>query len=184
MSLTIPYKYDIGQIISPFKKDQPRLWQALNLLNTAATDLNTLVGNIQAVCLYERINFEISSNVTDAQRYIVQMPLDSTNTPVPTQLELTKLVISSKTVPSTNDVVDLLVSNDRGTTWASILKTTADPSVTYNKCTLVSPNTLMAYGAGQFSKNIFNTNDFLRIDWISGTPSDDIRVALIGNYVL
>ena len=31
---------------------------------------------------------------------------------------------------------------------------------------------------------IFNTNDFLRIDWISGTPSDDIRVALIGNYVL
>lgn len=183
--LIIPYKYDIGKIIAKFKKDQPQLWQALNDLNTAAVDLNTIVGNIKPVALCERIQFEISTNATNVQRYVVRVPVDPSNDPIATNLTLTQLIISSKALPAGNDVVDILWSTDRGVTWTSILKVTGtDPAVIYDKATLVTGQRLMTYGVKQFAHNTFNTNDFLRIDWISGTPADDIQVSLIGNYVL
>ena len=184
MALKIPYKYDIGQIIAPIKQSDPKLWQALNNLNTAIVDLNGIVGNIKALTLYERIRFDIKTDETDVERYIVRMPVDSDNNPITTQLVLSQLVITSKVIPATDDVVDILVSNDRGVTWASILKDTSDPDVTYDNATLVIGQTLMTYGVSQFARNTFNTNDFLRIDWISGNSTDEIQVNLIGAYIL
>lgn len=185
MSLIIPYKYDIGQVIAQFKKDQPVLWRALDNLNTAAVDLNQFVGNIKALSLYERITFDITVADVDQHRYVVRMPIDENNNEITEHLQLTQLVISSKVIPIADDVVDILVSNDRGLTWASILKLTGtDPDVAYDSATLVTGQTLMTYGVKQFARNKFNTNDFLRIDWISGTITDEIKVSLIGNYTL
>lgn len=182
--LKIPYKYDIGQIIAPFKKDQPTLWQALDKLNTATTDLNQIVGNIKALSLYERITFDIGVDGTDIERYIVRMPVDADNNPITAQLRLTQLVISSQFAPAVDDIIDILVSNDRGTTWHSILKDTSDPDIVYSKGTLIAGQTLMTYGMSQFARNTLNTNDLLRIDWISGNSADQIKVNLIGNYLL
>ncbi len=184
MSLIIPYKYDIGQIIAPIKQTDPKLWQALTNLNTAARDLNTIVGNDQALCLYERIRFDIKTNATDVERYVVRMPVDGNNTPITTNLQLSQLVITSKVIPVANDVVDILVSNDRGVTWRTILKTTTDPNIVYAKATLVIGQTQMTYGVSQFAVKTFNTSDLLRIDWISGTITDEIQVNLVGAYVL
>src|SRR5665213_1149492 len=122
--LKIPYKYDIGQIIAPIKQTDPKLWQALNNLNTAVTDLNQIVGNVKALSLYERIRFDITVADVDQERYIVRVPVDPSNDPITTQLVLSQLVISSKVIPIANDIVNILVSNDRGVTWASILKDT------------------------------------------------------------
>lgn len=182
--LKIPYKYDIGQIIAPIKQTDPKLWQALTNLNVAVTDLNQIVGNVKALSLYERIRFDIKVADVDQERYVVRVPVDDNNDPIATQLVLSQLVITSKVIPIANDVIDILVSNDRGVTWASILKDTTDPLVTYDKATLVIGQTLMTYGVIQFARNTFNTNDFLRIDWVSGTIADEIQVNLIGAYVL
>ncbi len=182
--LKIPYKYDILQIIAPIKQTDPKLWQALNDLNTSARALNDVVGNLKALCLYERIAFEIKVADVDQQRYVVRIPIDSDNNPIGTQLFISQLVISSKVIPIVDDVVDILVSNDRGVTWRTILKDTTDTDVTYDKATLVLGQTLMTYGKIQFAVSSFNTNDFLRIDWVSGTITDEIQVSLIGAYIL
>ena len=184
MALKIPYQYDIGQIIAPIKQSDPKLWQALNNLNTATVALNQIVGNLNALAIYERITFEIKTDATDVQRYVVRVPVDATNVQIGLRLVLSQLVISSKVIPVSDDVVDILVSNDRGVTWRTILKDTTDVSITYDKATLVTGQTLMTYGISQFAVGTFNTNDFLRIDWVSGTPTDDIQVSLIGAYVL
>lgn len=185
MALTIPFKYDILQVIAPFKKDQPRLWQALNDLNTSGRDLNQLTGNLKALGLYERIFFDIFVADTDVKRYVVRMPVDANNNPICTQLNLTQLIISSKVIPIVDDVVDIQISNDRGISWRSLLKVTGtDPAVTYDSATLVVTQTLMTYGLSQFSTSTLKDNDFLRADWISGTVTDEVQVSLIGNYQL
>ncbi len=184
MALKIPYKYDIGQIIAPIKQSDPKLWQALNDLNTATRTLNTIVGNDQALCLYERIQFEIGDASVNLGRYVVRIPVDATNNPIGTQLILSQLIISSNNIPAGDDVVDISVSNDRGVTWRTILKDTSDPDVTYDKATLVAGQTLMTYGSPQFATNTFNSNDMLKIDFISGATSDGIQVSLVGAYVL
>ena len=182
--LKIPYQYDIGQIIAPIKQKDPKLWQALNDLNTATRALNTIVGNDQALCLYERIHFEIGDAAVNIGRYVVRMPVDSSNNPITTKLVLSQLIISSNAVPAGNDVVDIQVSNDRGVTYRTILKDTSDPSVTYDKATLLAGQTLMTYGVSQFAVNTFADNDFLQISFVSGNTSDNLAVELVGSYVL
>ena len=184
MPIKVRYKYDIGQIIAPFKQSDPRLWQALNDLNTAGRAFNDLIGIGEALGLKERIHFEIGDAAVNIGRYVVRMPVDVFNNPVVSNLVISQLIISSNVVPAGNDVVDIQVSNDRGITYRTILKDTSDPLITYDKATLVIGQTLMTYGPSQFAVNTFNTNDFLKVVFISGATSDNIAVELVGAYVV
>ena len=185
MSLTIPYQYDIGQIIAGLKGKDPRLWEALNKLNTSARDLNQITGNIEAIVLYERITFHlpIDASGNDVMRYVVRNPVDPSNVAITTQLNLTGLILSTK-VPSGGIEIDVEVSNDRAVTYKTILKDTSDPNVVYDKGTLPAGLTLFQYGFPQFARNTFNDNDFISIDLVSGDPAEELEIDLIGNYTL
>lgn len=182
--LKIPFKYDVGQIIASLKGKDPRLWEALNNLNNATRDLNSIVGNIRALAVYERITFKIpaTSVGTDVARYVVRIPVDPSNVPIGSQLNLTGLIISTK-VASAGDICDVRVSNDRGTTWRSILKDPiTDATIVYTKAEIKVGLTLMQYGLNQFNTNALFNNDFLRADFVSGTATNEITLDLIGNY--
>lgn len=185
MSLKIPFKYDVGQIIAGLKGKDPRAWEAFNNLNTASRDLNTLTGNIKAVALYERVTFHlpIDASGNDVMRYVVKNPVDPSNVAISSQLQITGLVLSTK-APSAGIEIDIEVSNDRGVTYATILKDTSDPNVVYDKGTLPAGLSLFQYGFPQFARNTFNDNDFLSIDLVSGDPTEELEIDLIGNYIL
>jgi len=181
----ITNKYDIGQIIAPFKQTDPKLWEALSQLNKAVSANNQAIFQNQVDSLYHRITFSLPSTAsgTDILRYVVEMVIDASNVAQTSKLNLTQLIISTK-VASSGDEIDIQLSNDRGTTWRSILKTTADPAVTYNKGTIPAGLTLFSYGINQFASNVLYANDFLRVDLVSGSGSDVITVDLIGNFSL
>lgn len=184
--LRIPYKYDVGQIIAPIKAKDPKLWEALNKLNDAARDLNSIVGNVRALVLYKRITIKIPFDAAgnDVARYVVKMPVDANNVPIVTQLNLTGMVISTKAA-SAGDICDIKLSNNRGTTWRSILKDPAiDATVVYDRAEIKVGLTLMQFGINQFNAATLFDNDFLRADFISGTAADEITIELIGNYTL
>jgi len=178
---TIVNPYDVGQIIAPFKGQQPRLWQALDTLNSGMTALNKTITQIQAIAFYDRFSLVLPlTGSTDLLRYVVQIPIDHTNYPLASQFNITKMVITSK-VASAGDTIDLLVSVDRGTTFNSILKPSGGPIV-YNKGNLPAGLTYISYGVSQFSKSALFDNNFLRVDLLAGTIGDGLTIDLMGYY--
>lgn len=179
----ITNKYDIKEIIAPLKGKEPRLWQALDTLNSGVIQANQDIDVAKSLSLYQRITLELPlTGTTDLARYVVQMPIDALNSVITKQLNITRMLITSK-VASAGDKIDVLLSNDRGTTFNSILKPSGGP-VVYDKGELPAGVTLISYGVSQFTRAVLNDNDFLRIDFLSGTIGDGLTVDLIGNYGL
>lgn len=169
-----PRRFVLG-LINQFASSNRTLWLCLKYIFDVSSNTQTELGTLATQTSWQFSLFSATPTIAmDIANYWynVNLPVDTKGNPLYNNLYVSRVIISAKTVPTSDAGFDLLYSRDGGVTFVSL----------FTGISFILPTNIQTIGYGNMTVKTFFENDIFRLDCSDPGGSAGIEVKVLGSY--